>query len=95
MLLYFKVPHFSHQEYPIPGRIQLQSSVLHPDPETAKASYSVQNVGSVFHGQQERGHRMDNKTGHDFFFPVMIIVLQNSYKEFEYLGVVSCSKDMF
>lgn len=62
----------------IPVRIQLQPSVLHPDPETAKASYSLQNVGSVFHGQEERGHRMGNKTRHAFFFQIMIIMFHNN-----------------
>lgn len=72
---YFKASPFSHHEYTNPVKIQLQPSALHPDPETDKASYSVQNVGS---GQEERGCKMDNKRGHELFFQIMIIMFHNN-----------------
>lgn len=49
---------FSHQQHISLVRIQLQLSTLHPDPEITKAALillPVQNVGSVSHGQEERG----------------------------------------
>lgn len=78
---HLKVNLFCHQQQLSPVKIQLQLSALHPDPEITKASLillTAQNVGSVFHEQEERGDRVDNKTRGNFCFRVTINMLDEN-----------------
>lgn len=78
---HLKAGRFFYQENISPVRIQLQLSALHPDPEVTKAPLSlltVQNVGSVLHGLEERADRVNNKARCNFFFRLMFNMFHNN-----------------
>lgn len=78
---HLKAGPFSHQQHISPARIQLQLSVLQPNPEITKASLTlltVQNVGRVSHGQEKRRNRVANKTKCEFFFRIMMNMFHNN-----------------